>query len=526
MQIQPPGNSAGKSQDSRYRRAAFAPSMAAPNDPDFADGSLWGLHNTGQDFGTTDMDIDAPEAWDIRTSTASVIVAVIDTGVNALHEDLKDNMWVNQGEVGFNSLGRDKRINQIDDDGNGLSAPNDDLVNATLITGNKVTVHGSNLGSTQEAGEPVLRPTWYAEGASESSVWWKWIAPGTGQTTISTYGSFIVNELIVFTGSSVDALNMIAYEHTGEHIDNYDTYEEKMDRGTRELSFNAVSGTTYYIKVNGSGWDRTAEGPITLSIDGQLGIPAAPDNFMFHRVNTAGVDFTWSDLSFDEEYFIIQRSESMDGIWNEVINTGSADVTSGNDLNADKGYYYRLRAQNSVGYSDWVHLETNKPGDIPGGYDQAWKDLAFFPGASGPDTEPLSDYNGDGRSNLEDYAYQIILNDPIAAFDKLPVAHIGFHQEVSILEYSFRRIADGTGSPITAGGYLASEVRYTVQYNHSLAGENWITGDDIFELAGDPLPNGDGTESVTVRLLAPISSEGEAQHLVRLLLEFVPSGAQ
>jgi hypothetical protein len=37
-----------------------------PNDPGFP--NCWGLHNTSQFGGTPDMDMDAPEAWDITTS--------------------------------------------------------------------------------------------------------------------------------------------------------------------------------------------------------------------------------------------------------------------------------------------------------------------------------------------------------------------------------------------------------------------------------------------------------------------------
>jgi parallel beta-helix repeat protein len=67
-----------------------------PNDIRFED--LWGLHNTGQTGGTADADIDAPEAWDIRTDANDIIVAVIDTGVDYTHPDLAANMWVNQAE--------------------------------------------------------------------------------------------------------------------------------------------------------------------------------------------------------------------------------------------------------------------------------------------------------------------------------------------------------------------------------------------------------------------------------------------
>jgi subtilisin family serine protease len=51
-------------------------------------GSLWGLNNTGQSGGTVDMDMDAPEAWDITTGDPSIVVAVFDVGVQQDHPDL------------------------------------------------------------------------------------------------------------------------------------------------------------------------------------------------------------------------------------------------------------------------------------------------------------------------------------------------------------------------------------------------------------------------------------------------------
>lgn len=57
-----------------------------PDDPGFA--SLYGLHNTGQAGGTADADIDAPEAWDLSKGSYDVVVAEIDTGIQADHPDL------------------------------------------------------------------------------------------------------------------------------------------------------------------------------------------------------------------------------------------------------------------------------------------------------------------------------------------------------------------------------------------------------------------------------------------------------
>ena len=84
-------------------------SSTVPNDPCFS--SLWGMHNTGQTGGTTDADIDAPEAWGIATDANDIIVAVIDSGVDYNHVDLAANMWVNNAELNGDP--------NIDDDDNG-----------------------------------------------------------------------------------------------------------------------------------------------------------------------------------------------------------------------------------------------------------------------------------------------------------------------------------------------------------------------------------------------------------------------
>jgi len=82
--------------------------LGVPNDERFDE--LWGLRNQGQSTGTPDADIDADDAWEIETGSTEVVVAVIDTGVDYNHPDLRNNMWINSGEVPENGL---------DDDGNG-----------------------------------------------------------------------------------------------------------------------------------------------------------------------------------------------------------------------------------------------------------------------------------------------------------------------------------------------------------------------------------------------------------------------
>lgn len=62
-----------------------------PNDPDF--GQQWALNNQGQDGGKQRADIDALEAWKTTRGSKDVVVAVLDSGVDYTHVDLRSNIW-------------------------------------------------------------------------------------------------------------------------------------------------------------------------------------------------------------------------------------------------------------------------------------------------------------------------------------------------------------------------------------------------------------------------------------------------
>ena len=64
--------------------------------------------------------IQAFDAWDITTGSDTVLLAIIDTGIDYLHPDLKNKIYHNTSEMGTDNLGRDKSNNGIDDDNNGF----------------------------------------------------------------------------------------------------------------------------------------------------------------------------------------------------------------------------------------------------------------------------------------------------------------------------------------------------------------------------------------------------------------------
>jgi len=106
-----------------------------PDDPTFSDGTLWGLHNTGQSGGEIDADIDAPEAWDLTTGSSNVVIAVIDTGVNYNHTDLAGNMWTNPDEIPGDGF---------DNDGNGYV---DDIYGWNFADDNADPMDGHDHGT-------------------------------------------------------------------------------------------------------------------------------------------------------------------------------------------------------------------------------------------------------------------------------------------------------------------------------------------------------------------------------------------
>ena len=82
--------------DVRYVEPNYIVSMVRePNDPRFPE--LWGLENIGQPAGgipgTPGADIHAAAAWDRAIGARTVVVGVVDTGIDYTHPDLAANAW-------------------------------------------------------------------------------------------------------------------------------------------------------------------------------------------------------------------------------------------------------------------------------------------------------------------------------------------------------------------------------------------------------------------------------------------------
>jgi len=146
-----------------------------PNDPNFP--KMYDLYNREQYSGSFDADIDAPEAWNVTTGSADTVVAVIDTGVDINHPDLRNNIWTNPGEIPGNGIDDDG--NTYVDDVHGWDFFNKD---ASVYDAADGDTHGTHVAGTIAAegdnGIGVTGVNWQAKVMPL-----KFIGPETGYTS-------------------------------------------------------------------------------------------------------------------------------------------------------------------------------------------------------------------------------------------------------------------------------------------------------------------------------------------------------
>jgi subtilisin family serine protease len=185
---------------------------------------------------------------------------------------------------------------------------NDNFVNAVSVTTGFV-YFGSNVNGTKEANEPR-----HNENDGGKSVWWRWTAPANGTVTLDTIGSNFDTLLAVYTGNTVSTLTEVASD------------DDSGGSRTSRVNFQAVSGTTYRIAVDG--WADTsglaASGSVTLNLSlaaeskAQLQSPAAGST-----LTSASTTFSWSAGSGASAYWLYVGSTA-----------GASDIYNSNQTSA------------------------------------------------------------------------------------------------------------------------------------------------------------------------------------------------
>jgi hypothetical protein len=135
---------------------------------------------------------------------------------------------------------------------------NDNFLSARLITGTSGQVLDSNLGANQRIGRTAPRGSCWRR-----SVWYRWQAPASVPVIFSTHGSDFDTLMAIYTGAAVNGLTLVAANDDSANSNNLGRIL------TSNVMINAVSGTTYYIAVDGA---RGLTGHIALGWGQQASI--------------------------------------------------------------------------------------------------------------------------------------------------------------------------------------------------------------------------------------------------------------
>ena len=292
-------------------------------------------------------------------------------------------------------------------------------------------------------------------------------------------------------------------------------------------------------------WEQ-ADGPGTAGFsDPEIATPFVSfdlaGRYTLRLTASDGTVATFADLAVD----VLEAPATVSltvgsGAGGEVVPSGTLDMPAGSvvsvEARASAGFTFvywtgdietladrhaantSIRAERSREVT--AHFEPNNPQVAP--YDETWKARAFGPGADGPETGPLADYDGDGRANIIDYAFQIDAEGRTQAAKKLPKALLHSIDGQNVLAFEMRRIRGGWGDP-SGSTYDIYGIRYHVEWRPDLSNGSWESDASLFEIVGDPVPNLDGTETVLIRRKQPLDSlGGQVRGFMRVRIEILP----
>lgn len=149
-----------------------------------------------------------------------------------------------------------------------IPAPlNDAFGDAFLASNSHFVLSGSNANGSSESDESPHDPD-----ATGKSIWWEWVAGESGFTEISTEGSDFNTVLVVYTGDSLESLQLVAKDR-----------DLTPGNNGASVGFEAIEGVSYRIVIDGL---QGESGNASLS----LGQSVANDDFE-NAIEIGGINF-------------------------------------------------------------------------------------------------------------------------------------------------------------------------------------------------------------------------------------------
>lgn len=292
------------------------------------------------------------------------------------------------GATGFVSLSVD------------LTPPNDDFGASQQISGDSGSVNGTNVGATNEPGEPLF---------GARSVWFHWTAPSSGWATFETCGSDFDTMLASYTGSAVDQLTGVTAN------------DDACDLASR-ISFQASAGTIYRLAVSGFdgemgsyllSWNRNAPPPTPVGSPVITGIAQDGETL-------TTTDGTWAGAGpFTFSYAWGRCDRFFDGC--DFIPGATART-------------FTIRSVD-VGFRLWVQVTASSPA----GSGSAYSDVSGVVAGRAPVNMALPEVDGDARLGA------ILVASPGEWIGTAPISYAYQWQTCDAMEESCSDIQGQTG---------------------------------------------------------------------------------
>jgi subtilisin family serine protease len=215
-----------------------------------------------------EANVSAGEIWQQNIRGEGVTVAIIDTGMDLSHPQLRNQIAVNTGETGLDSKGHDKATNGIDDDGNGYidDAYGFDFVTNSGLTGDHQG-HGTHIAGViaGEHSDSQVKQAAYVQG----------LAPKAKLLPLA----FLDEK---GQGSMIDAVRAVTYAVSrGAKVINASWGGSGCSRSLKEEIASLSEQGVVFVTAAGnesSNIDRVMSYPASLALPAQITVGAIGDH--------------------------------------------------------------------------------------------------------------------------------------------------------------------------------------------------------------------------------------------------------
>ena len=245
---------------------------ATPNDPYYSSSGTWGQLYPDM-WGL--FAIKAAQGWDVTTGGASVVLAVVDTGVDYSHPDLAGRLWTNTDEIAGNGVDDDSNGFVDDTMGWDFSADDNDPIDGyghgTHVSGTiaAATNNGLGVAGINWSGEIMTVEVFDADGYTFYSALaqgMRYAADNGADVMNNSWGGWGYSQLFQDAVNHAHGLGCIVVASAGNSSDDAQYYSPAGLRNVVCVAASEYGDTRAYFSNYGTRIDVAAPGVDILSL--------------------------------------------------------------------------------------------------------------------------------------------------------------------------------------------------------------------------------------------------------------------